>query len=65
MNKAYAGDDVAQIRADYITLGFTEVLSDDGDTFDLWRPYGDLPSSECCHVVVWPRKEGGYWAEEY
>lgn len=67
--KEYAGTDLAEIRATLVEEGFTELHEDNGaNGFDLWRPFDELPSTECVHIVVWPRKEedgGGYWAEEY
>lgn len=64
--KQYAGTDLAEIREALREEGFTEVHQDNGARgFDLWQPYDDLAAHECVHVVVWPRADGGYWAEEY
>jgi hypothetical protein len=79
MNKEFAGTDLSEIRASLRDEGFTEVVREDriGDTqtgFELWRPFDDLPSHDCVHVVVWPmapddlRDRGidkGYWSEEF
>lgn len=66
MEKQYAGTDLTEIRDLLSEEGFTEVHEDRGDAgFDVWRPFGQSPSHECSHVVVWPRQEGGFWMEEY
>jgi hypothetical protein len=79
MDKEFAGTDLSEIRVALRDEGFTEVVREDrvGDTptgFELWRPFADLPSHDCVHVVVWPmaaddlRDRGidkGYWSEEF
>lgn len=67
MAKEFAGTDLTEIR-DYLREeGFTELQEDRGERgFDVYRPFDDLPSTECVHATVWPRSEGGgFWVEEY
>jgi len=72
--KEYGGTDLQEIRLSLQEEGFSEVMEDRGEKgFDLWRPFDDLPATECLHVVVWLRdgegefagKLPGYWVEEY
>jgi hypothetical protein len=66
MAKEYAGTDLAEIREALREEGFTEVHEERANGFDLWKPFGDLPSHECSHAVVWPnREDGGFWVEQY
>lgn len=75
MAREYAGTDLAEIREALRAEGFTETMDDRGERgFDVWRPFGDLPSHACVHAVVWlrdPNNEAfkgrlpGYWVEEY
>lgn len=65
MSKEYAGDNLEEIKQHLATEGYTEVFEMRENGFDLYRPFGNLPSHECSHVVVWPREDGGYWMEEY
>ena len=64
--KEYAGIDLAKIRSYFADEeGFTKTLHEDAESFDAWKPFNELPSHECVHVVVWPRADGGFWSEEY
>jgi hypothetical protein len=66
MSREFAGTDLTEIRDSLREEGFTEVHEERGERgFDVWRPFNDLPHTECVHATVWPRQDGGYWAEEY
>lgn len=65
MAREYAGTQLGEIRDALMEEGFSEVGEDLSNGFTLWRPFDDLPRTQCVHVTVWPRAEGGYWCEEY
>lgn len=73
--KEYAGTDLQEIREFFMQdseIRYTRVVEDRGtEGFTLSAPNGDYSEEEAAaegrliYVVVWPRAEGGYWAEEY
>lgn len=73
--KEYAGTDLQEIRDFYLNnnnIRYTKIVEDNGkEGFTLSAPNGDYTEEQAAaegrliYVVVWPCKEGGYWAEEY
>lgn len=68
--KEYAGDDLSEIRTFFMQdneIPYTEVVEDRGaEGFTLSTEQDDdVEWDNRIYVVVWPRKEGGYWCEEY
>lgn len=69
--KEYAGTDIGEIRQFFMEeneIRYTTVFEDRGaDGFTLCAPNGEWGKAvgAYIYVVVWPRAEGGYWAEEY
>lgn len=66
--KEYAGDDLNEIRDFFMhdhEIRYTEVHDDKGVEGFTLSTYPDEDSGYTLYVVVWPRKEGGYWCEEY
>ena len=73
--REYAGTDLTEIRQFFMEdcdRPYTRVVEDKGlEGFTLSAPNGDYSEEQAAsegrlmYVVVWPRREGGYWAEEY
>ncbi len=69
MQKEYAGTDLTEIREFFMEdheIRYTEVVEDrSAEGFTLSTPSDQFDSGYRLYVVVWPRKEEGYWCEEY
>lgn len=71
MQKEYAGTDLSEIREFFMRdheIEYSEVFEDrgpDGFTLSTESDEEELGYDNRLYVVVWPRKEGGYWCEEY
>lgn len=66
--KEYAGDDLSEIRSFFMQdneIRYTEVFEDRGAEGFTLNTFDEDGVTYACFVVVWPRKEGGYWCEEY